>query len=145
VVMASERFSIMQRFLQTLADRETRLSDQELLCRYAAQQDNATFEALVWRYGHMVWRICWAQMGDEHAAEDVFQATFLVLARRAGQIRKHEALGPFLHRVACRLAEKARNSTKRRLAREQRFPSPGWTNDEDSELSVREARLVLDA
>ena len=65
-----------------------------------AGSDGAAFEAIVGRHGPMVLRACSAVIGDEHEAHDAFQATFLVLVRKAGSIRAGESLGPWLHEVA---------------------------------------------
>ncbi len=88
-------------------------SDEQLLSRYIAARDRSSlaFEAIVRRHGPMVLETCRRLLdGDHHAAEDAFQATFLVLARRADSIVTHASgsLGPWLHEVACRTARKAR-------------------------------------
>src|SRR5947209_13287587 len=94
-------------------------SDAELLHRYAAQRDDAAFAALVERHGPMVLAICRRILRHAQDAEDAFQATFLVLARKAGGIRKRESVASFLYGVASRVARKAR-ARRRRLA-----PRPG--------------------
>jgi RNA polymerase sigma-70 factor (ECF subfamily) len=99
------------------------LSDAELLARFAAVDDEATgaaFEAIVARHGPMVLRVCRMILRDAHAAEDAFQATFLVLARRARTLGERERLGNWLYGVAMRTARKARIAAARRIAREQR-------------------------
>jgi RNA polymerase sigma-70 factor (ECF subfamily) len=68
------------------------LSDRELVERYAARRDEAAFEALLLRHGPLVWRVCWHVTRHEQNAEDAFQATFLVMARRAVAIRKRSRL-----------------------------------------------------
>ena len=88
-------------------------SDEQLLSRHLAARDRSSlaFEAIVRRHGPMVLETCRRLLdGDHHAAEDAFQATFLVLARRADSIVTHASgsLGPWLHEVACRTARKAR-------------------------------------
>jgi RNA polymerase sigma factor (sigma-70 family) len=95
----------------------TGVSDRHLLERFAARRDEtseAAFSALVARHGPMVLGVCRHLLGDEHAAEDAFQAVFLVLARRAGSIGRPELLGPWLHGVALRVARKVRARSKRR-------------------------------
>jgi RNA polymerase sigma factor (sigma-70 family) len=96
------------------------MSDGQLLERFAAGRDGgaAAFEALVARHGPMVWGVCRAVLGDPHDADDAFQATFLILVRRAGSIRNHDAFGPWLHAVAHRVAVRARAVAARRRARE---------------------------
>jgi len=86
------------------------LTDGQLLDRFAAggAAAESAFEAIVRRHGAMVLGVCRRALNDAHAAEDAFQATFLVLASRAGAIRRRESLGPWLHGVAVRLARRAR-------------------------------------
>ncbi len=98
-------------------------SDEQLLSRFTAARDrsSAAFEAIVRRHGPMVLETCRRLLGgDHHAAEDAFQATFLVLARRAdaGITHPSGSLGPWLHEVASRTARKARVSRLRREKRE---------------------------
>jgi RNA polymerase sigma factor (sigma-70 family) len=90
------------------------LSEPQLLARFHQRRDEAAFTALVTRFGPMVRGVCRALLGDPHAADDAFQATFLVLARRAGSVRDPERLGPWLHGVARRVAAKARGRAARR-------------------------------
>ena len=99
------------------------LTDGQLLERYMAgrgERADAAFAALVERHGSMVLRICRAVLRDEHDAEDAFQATFLVLARRAGSIRHHGSLGSWLFGVAGRVAQCARSGAARRRWHERR-------------------------
>jgi RNA polymerase sigma factor (sigma-70 family) len=84
------------------------VSDADLLARFAAGRDEAAFELLLWRHGGMVLNVCRAVLRDADAAEDAFQATFLVLVRKAGSISRREAVGGWLYRVAYRAALKAR-------------------------------------
>src|SRR5262249_8110180 len=100
----------------------TGMSDRQLLERFISERDAAAecaFEALIQRHGPMVLWVCKAALGDVHDAEDAFQATFLVLARRASDVRSPERLGGWLHGVALRSAQKvkARRSRVDRLAR----------------------------
>src|SRR4051794_17067134 len=83
------------------------LGDGQLLARYSGSKDEAAFEALVTRHGPMVLATCRAVLRNEHDVEDAFQATFLVLARKAGSIRGGDALGGWLHRVAYRASVQA--------------------------------------
>ena len=82
-------------------------ADGELLARFAQVRDQAAFELLVWRHGGMVLRTALAVTRDHHAAEDVSQAVFLVLARKAGTLRHGDALAGFLHTTARRIALRA--------------------------------------
>ncbi|HZY88468.1 MAG TPA: sigma-70 family RNA polymerase sigma factor [Gemmataceae bacterium] len=86
----------------------TASSDEQLLADFLARRSDEAFAALVGRHGPMVLNVCRRALHDAHAAEDVFQATFLVLADRAGAIRRRASLAGFLHGVAYRLAVRAR-------------------------------------
>src|SRR4051812_35476513 len=81
--------------------------DRALLEAFA-RGDGAAFTELVERHGALVYGTCRAVLRDPHAAEDVFQATWLVLARKAGAVRWADSVAPWLHQVALRLAHKAR-------------------------------------
>ncbi len=94
------------------------LADAQLLARYASSRDGAAFEALVGRHGPMVLATCRAVLRDEHDVEDAFQATFLVLARKAGSIEGGDALGGWLHRVAYRVSIRATAQAGRRRRKE---------------------------
>jgi DNA-directed RNA polymerase specialized sigma24 family protein len=82
--------------------------DAELLERFVRRRDEAAFAALVARHGPMVLHVCQRGLGDAHAAEDCFQATFLILARKACSVRHRDALAAWLFGVAARVARKAR-------------------------------------
>jgi RNA polymerase sigma factor (sigma-70 family) len=94
------------------------LSDGELLERFLAQSDAAAFAALVRRHGPTVLGVCQRILNNVHDAEDAFQATFLVLLRRARSIAKREAVGSWLYGVAYRVALKARAETVHRRRHE---------------------------
>jgi RNA polymerase sigma factor (sigma-70 family) len=94
------------------------LTDAFLLERFTSQRDEDAFAALVERYGPLVFRVCRRLLRHEEA-KDAFQATFLVLARKAGSIRQHESVGSWLYGVAYRVALKEKASTARR--REQQM------------------------
>ncbi len=90
------------------------LTDSQLLARHAASNDGQAFAALVARHGPMVISTCRAILRHEHDVEDAFQATFLVLARKAGSVRAGDALGGWLHRVAYRASVEASIRAKKR-------------------------------
>lgn len=99
------------------------LSDGQLLEWYTSRGGEAAelaFSALVERHGPMVLRVCRSLVRDEHEAQDAFQATFLVLVRRAGSLWVRDSLGPWLHEVACRVASCARSAAARRRRLERR-------------------------
>jgi RNA polymerase sigma-70 factor (ECF subfamily) len=102
-------------------------TDGQLLEGYLTRRDEAAFEALVRRHGPMVLEVCRRVLRDEHEAQDAFQATFLVLVRKAASIRPRELVANWLYGVACNVARKARAVTARRRARERQvvaMPEP---------------------
>jgi RNA polymerase sigma factor (sigma-70 family) len=116
-------------------------SDAQLLERFVRQREEAPFASLLRRHGPMVWSVCERVLHRVQDAEDVFQATFLLLARKAAAIRKSASVGSWLHGVALRLAIRARMQGARRQARERQardmrttWPGSEWT----------EAQAVLD-
>jgi DNA-directed RNA polymerase specialized sigma24 family protein len=110
-------------------ERHGQSSDAELLGRFCSQRDEDAFTALAERHGPAVWHVCRRMLRDEHLAEDVFQATFLVLARRAGSIRRPDALIGWLHGVATRLALKARLRESKRQVANGPGQEPCWTRN----------------
>jgi RNA polymerase sigma factor (sigma-70 family) len=102
------------------------LSDGQLLRLFAVGGGAAgpAFEALLRRHGPMVLRACRAALRDPHAAEDCFQATFLVLVRKAGALRRPDALGPWLFGVVRRISARARAAAARRETFEPRAAVP---------------------
>jgi RNA polymerase sigma factor (sigma-70 family) len=99
------------------------LSDAQLLDHFLAREGEvgeAAFEALVARHGAMVFGVCRSVLRDPHEAQDAFQATFLVLAARAGSIRQRETIGGWLLGVARRVSLRSRGDLARQRAREAR-------------------------
>ena len=99
------------------------LTDAQLLERFHQRRDDSAesaFAALVDRHGAMVLRVCRQVLGDDHHSQDASQATFLVLARRAGSIGRRESVASWLYGVALRVAAKARVAAARRRAHERR-------------------------
>ncbi len=104
-----------------------RLSDGELLERFVAGRDEPAFEAIVRRHGPMVLGVCRRVLRDHHDAEDAFQATFLVLARKAGSVGPESMLPNWLYGVAHQTAIKAHAINARRRSRERQvttMPEP---------------------
>lgn len=120
--MATTQMNCVLRHVRKLIGlpRERELTDSELLQGFTTRRDNACFEALVQRHGPLVLRVCRRVLNDGHAAEDAFQATFLVLARKAPSIRQRGSIAGWLYEVANRVALRARTSSaKRRLHERQ--------------------------
>jgi RNA polymerase sigma factor (sigma-70 family) len=102
-------------------------TDGQLLASFIDQRDEAAFEALLRRHGPMVFGVCRRVVGSHHDAEDAFQATFLVLARKASSVRPRERLANWLHGVALRTAMKSKALTAKRRGREKQvteMPEP---------------------
>ncbi|MDR3638806.1 MAG: sigma-70 family RNA polymerase sigma factor [Isosphaeraceae bacterium] len=95
------------------------LPEWQLLNRYVTRRDESAFEAIVARHGPMVLGVCRRVLDDPHAVEDAFQATFLVLVRKAGSLSERDAIGHWLYGVAHRVALRARADSARRRAREK--------------------------
>jgi RNA polymerase sigma factor (sigma-70 family) len=98
------------------------LTDAQLLECFLVHGDEAAVAALVRRHGPMVWGVCRRVLGSHHDAEDAFQATFLVLVRKAASIKPREKLVNWLYGVACQTARKARATLVRRRQREMTLP-----------------------
>src|SRR6516165_6471379 len=94
------------------------LSDGDLVRCYLLHHAEEPFRLLVERHGGMVLGVCRHRLGDPHSAEDAFQATFLLLARRAGSIRRPESVAAWLHRTAIRVCARVRRAETRRRLRE---------------------------
>jgi RNA polymerase sigma factor (sigma-70 family) len=136
--------TVLEQLRQTFAVQAARdVTDCELLQRYVADGDQAAFTVLVQRHGPMVLTLCRRILGDVHAAEDAFQATFMVLARRARSLKRRRPLGGWLYAVARRIALKARVRNRARLEREGQA-SPMSKPDLLDELSWQEVRGILD-
>src|SRR5262245_32901924 len=95
-------------------DRMSSVSDHELLRRFIDARDEDAFNGLVERHGNTVWRLCRRMMTKNEDAEDVYQAAFVVLSRKAASIHRGEAVGAWLYRVAYRIALKARKAMQGR-------------------------------
>lgn len=108
------------------------LSEGQLLARFVESRDDAAFEAIVTRFGPMVMGICRQVLNDSHAADDAFQATFLVLVRRARTIRDRELLGNWLYGAALKVARRARADQAKQRSREAEVRSVKTEFDGDS-------------
>lgn len=122
----------------------TRLTDRQLLERFARIQDQEAFEALLKRYAGFVMGVCRRVVGNDHDAEDVFQAVFLVLARRAGTVRWNESIGGWIYEVACRLALRARAASLRRRRHETQGIYPMDQAESRERSAAKELCAALD-
>jgi RNA polymerase sigma factor (sigma-70 family) len=137
---------VLERIRALAAVRTRRAgSDRELLGRFVTAQDEAAFTTLVERHGPMVLGLCRRVLRHGQDAEDACQATFLVLARRAGSVRKQESLASWLHGVAFRIALNLKRQHARRQRREQIATRPTAHDSDGDDITWRELRAVLDA
>jgi len=117
--------------------------DALLLERFALRQEEDAFEALLERYGPMVLGVCRRLLSQPHDVDDAFQATFLVLARKAGSIARRELIGPWLYGVAYRIALKARATAAQRRNRERQVADMTFAEPECHDPAT-DLRPVLD-
>src|SRR6516225_2591326 len=127
--MATAQMDTVIRHLRRTVSRQDGAgwTDGQLLASFIEQKDEAAFEALVRRHGQMVFGVCRRVLGNHHDAEDAFQATFLVLARKASSVVPREMVANWLYGVAHQTALKARGTTARRRERERQvtdMPEP---------------------
>ncbi len=119
-------------------------ADADLLERWLSLRDESAFEALVWRHGPMVLGVCRRVLGNAADAEDAFQATFLVLVRKAASVVPRSRVGSWLHGVAHRTALKALEMNSRRRKREQvagQQPAADAARDEEELLARLDEEL----
>jgi len=122
------------------------MTDGQLLEEFLSRRDEgaeAAFAALVALHGAMVWRVCQSVLPDSHAAEDAFQATFLILVRKARSIRHRDALASWLYGVARRVAVRAKTSAAVRRQHEGQVPEMKGTPTPTLDPSRREQLEVL--
>src|SRR5262245_64036582 len=130
--MAASQLSRVLQHLRTatLYQDGASLTDGQLLEVFVERQENAAFAALLRRHGPMVWGVCRRVLRSHHDAEDAFQATFLVLVRKAASVVPREMVTSWLYGVAHQTALKARATRAKRRARERqvsRMPEPAVT------------------
>jgi RNA polymerase sigma factor (sigma-70 family) len=142
--MATTQTGTVLEYVRRLAsDRLCRGSDAELLGAFVLENDQSAFTTLVKRHGGLVLAVCRRVLQNLHDAEDAFQATFILLARDAGSVRKRESLPSWLHGVAYRMAKNAKRAAARRSRRERevtamRGPTPAEV------LAWSEVQALLD-
>jgi RNA polymerase sigma factor (sigma-70 family) len=138
------RTSQLLDFIRNLTETETarKVSDRELLSRFIGQHDETAFRAIVRRHGPMVFRLCLRVLCREKDAEDAFQATFLILVKKAAAVQRQESVGSWLFGVAQRVACKMKATLARRRARESQAAEKPY-EDPLAQTSVREALELL--
>jgi RNA polymerase sigma factor (sigma-70 family) len=143
--MADGPLSSVLRHLRTLIgpSRAEELTDSQLLERFTTRREEAAFAALVQRHGPMVFGVCRRLLRNLHDAEDAFQATFLVLVRKAASLDGQRSLGNWLYTVASRLALKVRANAAKRRARERQVADM-FPKGPEEETDCQELRPVLD-
>ncbi len=148
--MVSSTNGIIHR-VRHLLGRGDATPDSELLTRFVADRDGEAFTLLVHRHGPMVLGVCRRVLRNAADADDAFQATFLVLARRAGAVRPQSLVGNWLYGVAYRTALEAKRAAAVRRARERRaaemktpMPAADAQPDDLRELLDRELSALPD-
>jgi RNA polymerase sigma factor (sigma-70 family) len=125
-----------------------KLSDRDLVARFAADHDEEAFAAVVRRHGPMVLNACRRLLRHEQDVEDAFQAVFLVLARRAGTVNWQESIAGWLHIVACRVAGEYRGKSARLRSREKQVadmpdaPDPAPANPDSEPANALDQELA---
>src|SRR5262245_19162357 len=140
--MTSPVGRVVQHLRLMLDDGGAGARDGDLLQRFALGRDETAFAALLHRHGPLVLGVCRRILHSVHDAEDAFQATFLVLARKASAIRQPDCVASWLYEVAYRLARKMKADVSKRRLREEKVPPAEAAGPPD--LSWRERRAVLD-
>src|SRR5205807_4856374 len=136
---------IVPRLRRLLARRADGNSDAALVSRFAATRDEAAFAELVARHGPLVRGVCRRVLGPD-AADDAFQATFLVLARKAGSIKRPAAVGSWLYGVAYHMSRQAQRRQARRERHERGVIAPHEdSRDPSTTAALADLLAVLDA
>ena len=134
-VAKEQRGNLIDRLRRAvLVGAEANLTDGQLLECFVGRRDEAAVAVLVRRHGPMVWGVCRRVLHNHQDAEDAFQATFLVLVRKAASVRPREAVGNWLYGVAHTTALKARATAAKRHAREKQvseMPEPEAVTEPD--------------
>ena len=143
--MATGQWAVVLRHVRRLFDggSVSGLSEGQLLERFASTRDEVAFGALLARHGPMVLGVCRGVLDDPNDVDDAFQATFLVLVKKAGALRDGDRLAQWLYGVARRVALRARSDSSRRKARER--PEAEETVDHHATLdaALRELQVLI--
>jgi RNA polymerase sigma factor (sigma-70 family) len=128
---------VVQRLRTAALGADCGKGDGELLASFLGSRDEAAFEALVRRHGPMVLAVCRRVVRSHHDAEDAFQATFLVLVRKASSIARRELLANWLHGVAFRAAHEVKAARRGREEQVNEMPEPGVVDEADDWSEIR--------
>ena len=118
------------------------LTDRQLLDRFLSK-DQAAFTSIIKRHGRLVWDVCRRTLGNEQDTEDAFQTVFMVLACKAGSIRRAESLCSWLHGVALRTAMNSKRKKTRQRMQEQRH-SRSQSPTTHAAIEWQEVQALLD-
>jgi RNA polymerase sigma factor (sigma-70 family) len=141
--MANRPASLPKLLKRVLSDSPVQASDRELLECFVASGNQVAFATLLDRHGPVLLSLCRRQLSDGHLAEDVLQATFLVLARKARTIRRRDNVAGWLYGVAQRLVRQARLSEAAR-SRRQRLAAAAAQPSSSTDPAWDEILLILD-
>src|SRR5580704_17015293 len=142
--MTTQLSMVIQHLRSTLLLRDgADLTDGQLLECFVSRRETAALEALVRRHGPIVWGVCRRILRNHHDAEDAFQATFLVLVRKAASVTPREMVGNWLYGVAHQTALKARATGAKRRARERQVVDMPETAAKEQD-SAYDLQTVLD-
>jgi RNA polymerase sigma factor (sigma-70 family) len=136
----SDFFRRLTRGMAALTSNDA--TDRQLVERALAHQDEAALQAIVYRHGAMVYRVCWRVLQHSQDTEDAFQATFLVLAEKLRLLRKRASLASWLHGIAYRVARRARAQAEALRRRENQASLPACLPPD--EVAWGELRAALD-
>jgi RNA polymerase sigma factor (sigma-70 family) len=144
--MTGRQVPPLLRFIRTIGPSvaDSDVTDGQLLARFVRQREEAAFTALFRRHGPMVWSVCHRVLADNHAAEDAFQATFLVFLRKASSIDRPELMANYLYGIAYRTAAKAKTLRARQRVREEPQSIAPLFADNHDDSDWRDLRPVLD-
>ncbi len=120
------------------------MSDRQVLERFVEHRDETAFETILYRHGAMVRNVCRQVLYDPHDVDDAVQSVFLVLVRKAKNLRIDGSLGPWLYRVAGRVAARARGNRKKRRARELQADALVESSCSSNTDAFEEAAVVHD-
>lgn len=134
--------SVLRYLHDVVAPKLEQCSDGELLHAFVSRHEEAAFAAIVRRHGALVLNVCRRVLGHEQDAEDAFQATFFVLARKAASLRNAGSLAAFLHGVAYRLSLRAKRDAARRRKHEKQAPLPSSRDKDD--LAWRDVQALIE-